>query len=77
MNDGYQRLAYEIIVKAITDWRRIKSYIIFYDADRLEQREFRRIETFFDSSWFDVLAQGVITREEIINRLTETKKARI
>lgn len=59
--DGYERLANEIILQAVKDYRKTKSPAIR-----------RSIERFFRSDWFEVLTN--MNGEKLIERLREERK---
>lgn len=59
--DGYERLANEIILQAVKDYRRTKT-----PATR------RSIEQFLRSDWFEVLTN--IDGEKLIEKLREERK---
>ena len=71
--EGYSALAYEIVYKAIFDYRKLKNWITFDIADRLDVREYKEIERFFDSAWCEFLCQGTLDKEIIYDQLTKIK----
>ena len=63
----YERLAYDIILRAVADYRRLAKQKLYGRAERLRQKEIESIERFFMSEWFQALSaiDGKVVLEQL------------
>lgn len=54
---NYQRLADEIIIRAVKDYRRALRTLKYHPENDTARRSRREIERFFNSQWFGVLTE--------------------
>ncbi len=64
---NYQRLADEIIIRAVKDYRRALRTLKYHPENDTARRSRREIERFFNSQWFGVLTE--IDPEVLMERL--------
>ena len=64
---NYQRLADEIITRAVKDYRRALRTLKYHPENDTARRSRREIERFFNSQWFGVLTE--IDPEVLMERL--------
>ena len=74
MNNEYKELAFEVIIRAIDDYRFLKelgvSKFDFLDEGVISKKE---IEDFFRSEWCDFLLQNMnLTGEDILRYLNRS-----
>ena len=64
---NYQRLADEIIIRAVKDYRKALRTLKYHPENDTALRSKREVEKFFNSQWFGVLTE--IDPEMLISRL--------
>lgn len=64
---NYQRLADEIIIRAVKDYRKALRTLKYHPENDTARRSKREVEKFFNSQWFGVLTE--IDPEMLISRL--------
>ena len=64
---NYQRLADEIVIRAVKDYRKALRTLKYHPENDTARRSKREVEKFFNSQWFGVLTE--IDPEDLISRL--------
>ena len=64
---NYQRLADEIVIRAVKDYRKALRTLKYHPENDTARRSKREVEKFFNSQWFGVLTE--IDPEMLISRL--------
>ena len=64
---NYQRLADEIVIRAVKDYRKALRTLKYHPENDTARRSRREIERFFNSQWFGVLTE--IDPEVLMERL--------
>ncbi|MBQ1389646.1 MAG: hypothetical protein IIY78_08465 [Clostridia bacterium] len=64
---NYQRLADEIVIRAVKDYRKALRTLKYHPENDTARRSKREVEKFFNSQWFGVLTE--IDPEVLISRL--------
>ena len=54
---NYQRLADEIIIRAVKDYRKALRTLKYHPENDTARRSKREVEKFFNSQWFSVLTE--------------------
>lgn len=74
MDEGYSRLAFAIIERAIVDWRKSKNAIIHNCYDYEDQKRFISAEAFFTGDLIKIYLQGLMEPEDILAQLDKIKR---
>ena len=74
MDEGYSRLAYAIIERAVTDWRQSKNAIAHNCYDYEDQKRFITAEAFFTGDLIKIYLQGRLEPEDVLSQLDKIKR---
>lgn len=74
MEEGYSRLAFAIIERAVKDWRQAKNAIIHNCYDDEDQKRFISAEAFFTGDLIKLYLQGLLEPEDITAQLDKIKR---
>lgn len=74
MEEGYSRLAFAIIERAVKDWRQAKNAITHNCYDYEDQKRFISAEAFFTGDLIKLYLQGRLEPEDITAQLDKIKR---
>lgn len=74
MDEGYSRLAFAIIERAVKDWRQAKNAIAHNCYDYEDQKRFISAEAFFTGDLIKLYLQGRLEPQDILTQLDKIKR---